>query len=145
VGRGRTERTEASKEFAKAFGESFGKFLGDRGMSQAKAAKLMGLRGRARLNPYCHASADGTRPTPEADVLYLACTELGFQFDYKGKRISASTLNGNGVRPDAKQPEQLDLAFDRQLELTRLTGRVSVSLRRPPGRTEVSVSLKAVS
>jgi hypothetical protein len=68
-------------------------------------------------------------------------TELGFSFEYQGFKISAATVNG---RPKAaeKQAEQLPL-IDSQFDLTDEKGTVSVSVKQPPGRVEVSLSLKA--
>jgi len=145
--RGRTTRTPQSTEFARVFGEAFGKFLERERINQAEAARKMGWgeAGKARINNYCHGLRGGKRRTPEADVLYLACVKLGFEFEYNGYKISAATLNGHGVTSVTKQPEQLALEYDRQFDLTGQQGTVSVSFRRPPGRVEVSVSLKAVS
>lgn len=147
MARGRRTRTAQSKEFAQAFGQAFDKFLKKKDMDQTEAAVMMGWgrSGKARVSNYCHALPGGMRRTPEADVLYLACVKLGFEFEYNGYRISAATLNGHGVKPATKQPEQLELEYDGQFDLTDQKGTVSVSFKRPPGRVEVSVSLKAVS
>lgn len=141
--------TEQSQDFARAFGDALIKFLDEKGLTQTEAARRLGFgeRGKARINAYCHDSPTRKRPVPQADVLYLICSELGFAFDYKGYRISAETLNGNGRRaePTAKPPEQLSLEFNRQFYLTDQKGTVSVSFKRPPGRVELTVYLKAVS
>lgn len=138
------DTTIGSPNFARAFGDALAKFLKKEGIPQIEAAKQLGL-GKARLNTYCHDNPKGRRPEPSAEVLYLVCAELGFEFDYSGYKISAATLNGHGVKPDVKRPEQLEFKFDRRFDLTDQKGTVSVRIKRPPGRVEVSVSLKAVS
>src|SRR5258707_11039689 len=90
-----------SPEFAASFGDALVKFLHERGMSQKDAANRLGL-GEKRLSTYCHTSATRRRSRPDGEVLYLLCVALGFEFDYKGYRISAVTLNGNGLRPVEK-------------------------------------------
>jgi hypothetical protein len=97
--------------------------------------------GKSRINTYCHDSPKGKRPKPSAEVLYLACAILDFSFEYKGYRISAATLNG-GPKTAAKESEQLPLGFDGQFDLTDDKGTVSVRVKQPPGRIEVSLSLK---
>jgi transcriptional regulator with XRE-family HTH domain len=138
------DTTIGSPDFARAFGDALGKFLKANGISQIAAANQLGL-GKARLNTYFHDSRKGKRPEPSAEVLYLVCAGLGFEFDYRGYRIGAATLNGHGLKPAVKQPGQLEFEYDRQFHLTDQRGTVSVSVKRPPGRVEVSVSLKAVS
>ena len=139
-----------STDFARAFGDGLRNFLKKKGMDQSDASKQLGLgaSGKARLNTYCHDSPRGTRPKPNAELLYLVCVTLGFEFEYNGHRISAATLNGNGAsgaKPAQEQPEQLVLEYDRQFDLTNQRGTVSVSLKQPPGRVELLVSLKAAS
>jgi hypothetical protein len=138
---------EEAEDFAQAFGVAFLKFLQDSGLTQSDAAKPLGLgkKGKARLNTYCHGSAKGRRPTPNAEVLYRVCAELGFQFVYKGYRISAQTLNGNRPKPMDKPAEQLPLEFSGQFDLTDQKGTVYVRFKRPLGRVEVSVRLRAAS
>jgi hypothetical protein len=82
---------------------------------------MLGI-GRAKLNTYCHDSPRGGRCKPDAEFLYQVCVKLGFQFDYNGFRVSASTF-----------------------DLTDETGSLIVSFKRPAGRVEMSVSLKAAS
>jgi hypothetical protein len=141
---------DPQKDFARAFGDALYGFLTQKGIKQNDAAKLFGLEdkhgkpNKARLNTYCHDSPSGKRPRPDAEILYLACTKLpGFYFDYKGHRISAATLNGHGARRSGEPAEQLTLNFDRQFNLTDEQGTVTVRVKRPPGRIEVSLSLKA--
>ena len=137
-------------DFARALGNALNQFLEGKGIRQSDAARTFGLedkRGKpnkARLNSYCHDSRTGKRPKPDAEILYLACTKLpGFYFDYKGYRISAATLNGSGPKRSEKPLEQLTLHFDRQFNLTEQAGTVTVKVKRPPGRIELSVSLEA--
>jgi hypothetical protein len=57
-------------------------------------------------------------------------------------------LNGNGAKPTQEQPEQLPMDYEGQFDLTGgrgTIGTVSVSLKRPVGRVELSVELRAVS
>ena len=138
---------EESQDFARAFGDALVKFLREKGLTQSDASKRLGLgkKGKSRLNTYCHDSPKGKRPTPDAEILYRVCADLGFEFDYKGYRITAETLNGNHSEPIEKPAEQLPLEFTGQFDLTDHKGTVSVSFKRPPGRVELSVYLKAVS
>jgi hypothetical protein len=140
-------RTPDSEDFARAFGDTFDKFLKTNGISQSDAANRLGWgkAGKARLNTYCHDSPRGIRRIPEADVLYLVCVKLNFEFEYKGFRVSAATFNGNGAKPSAPQPAQLEFEYAGQFELTNPKGTVSVSFKRPPGRVELAVSLEAAS
>jgi len=133
-----------SVEFARAFGDALREFLNEKQISQSKAARLLDI-GRARLNTYCHDSPSGTRSTPDAEILYKVCALLGFELTYRGFRITASTFDGIRVKQIDAPAEQLLLDFERQFHLTDETGTVSVSFRRPAGRVEVSLSLKAVS
>src|SRR6266446_4650290 len=130
--------------FARVFGDSLKDFLSRKGIREVDAAKLMGVS-KARLNAYCHDSPRGTRPSPNADVLYRSCALLGFEFEYNGYRISAANLDGGKVEPVEMRYQQLPLQFDGQFDLTDEKGTVSISLRRPPGRVEVSFSLRANS
>lgn len=133
-----------SFEFARAFGNALAEFLGQKKISQNKAAQLLGI-GRAKLNTYCHDSPKGIRRKPDAEFLYKICVALGFQFDYNGFKISASTFDGGPVKQIESPAEQLVLDFERQFHLTDETGTVTVSFKRPAGRVEVSLSLKAAS
>jgi transcriptional regulator with XRE-family HTH domain len=136
-----------SQDFAHAFGDALSRFLQEKEKSQSDAAKELGLgkQGKARLNAYCHDSPKGTRPKPNAEILYLLCAKLGFDFEYKGFRISAATLNGSGVKPTEKPVDQLLIEFDGQFNLTDKAGTVSIDVKRPPGRIEVALSLRRVS
>ena len=135
------------KDFAHAFGDALKRFLQDNGLGQNDAARELGLqnRGGARLNAYLHDRPDGTRPKPEAEILYLLCTKLGFSFEYNGYKISAASLNGHGKKPSTEPAQQRTLTFERQFNLSDEKGIVAVNVRRPSNRIEVSVSLKATT
>lgn len=141
---------DSRREFARAFGDRLKVYLQENGIRQNDAAMLLGLENKhgkpskARLNSYCHDSPSGKRPAPNAEILYLACTRLpDFYFDYRGKRINATTINGHGTKRPETTAEQLTLHFDRQFNLTDDAGRVTVMVKRPPGRIELSVSVDA--
>lgn len=138
---------EQSQDFARAFGDALFKFLEEKGWTHTEVSNRLklGERGNARLSSYFHDSQKGTRPAPAAEILYLVCTELGFEFEYKGYRITAGSLNGAGSKPVEKPAEQLKIEFSGQFNLTDNKGTVAVSLKRPPGRAAVSIELKAVS
>jgi transcriptional regulator with XRE-family HTH domain len=141
------ERAANSEEFARAFGDALDRFLRTRGLNQSDAAKALGLgdEGKARLNTYCHDSPKGIRRKPNAEMLYLLCVNLGFAFEYKGYKIGAATLNGNGRKSHERPAEQLLIEFDGQFNLTDQTGIVSINVKRPPGRIEVGLSLRGAS
>ncbi len=65
-------------------------------------------------------------------MLYLLCVNLGFAFEYKGFKISAATLNGNGRKSPERPAEQLLIQFDGQFNLTDQTGTVAITVKRPP-------------
>ena len=102
-------------------------------------------KGKARLNTYCRGTSKGSWPTPDARILYLLCTKLGFAFKYNGYTISAATLNGNGARPTEKPAEQLQIEFSGQFNLTDQEQTVSIRVKRPPGRIAVALSLRGAS
>jgi transcriptional regulator with XRE-family HTH domain len=131
-----------SQEFARAFGDALNSFFEQQGMSQFSAARELGID-RARLNTYCRDSSKGKRATPSAEILYLLCIGLGFEFEYKGYRITASKLDGSrgGTTPSV-QARQLPLDFEGEFALAGKQGTVSVNVKRPAGRIEVSLSLK---
>lgn len=143
---------ENNADFARAFGDALAEFLRRNEMTQTEAARQLGLeskKGKARLNTYCHDSRKGHRTKPDAEILYLLCTKLGFNFEYRGYTISAATLNGNGskpiAKPTAKPTEQLLIQFGGQFNLTDQKRSVAISVRRPPGRIEVALSLEGTS
>ncbi len=137
-----------STHFARAFGDALEAFLQAKGISHADVARKLGLgkRGVSRLGTYCHDAPNGTRATPSAAFLYQVCSGLNFEFEYNGYRVSEGALNGRSPgRKEAPAEEQLSFEFDGQFNLTEDKGAVSVSVRRPPGRIEISLSLKAIS
>ena len=131
-----------SETFARELGDALQRFLEAKGIPQAVASKRLGML-RATLNAYCHDTPQGDRRLANAEVFVKACIQLGFEFEYEGHRISAiptaAGQNGNGKAPSVSK--QLQLEFDGQINLT--DGTLSVSVKRPPGRVEVNVSLKA--
>lgn len=133
--------------FARAFGNALVEFLQEKGLTQADAARRLGLgkAGKARINTYCRKSLDKAPAKPDAEILYLLCVHFGFSFEYRGYRISAATLGKIPVRPLPDAAKQLSLEFDRQFKLTDKAGAVSVTVRRPAGRIEVSLSLEAAA
>jgi len=137
-------RSEDSEDFARAFGEALDKFLRDRNLTQTEASIQLGYgkEGKARLSTYCR---KGKRVNPKAEVLYQVCAALGFEFEYKGYKISAATLNGDHPQSAGKAPEQLRLEFSGQFDLTQKKGTMSVRFNRAPGRLALSVYLDAVS
>jgi transcriptional regulator with XRE-family HTH domain len=144
--------TGSQQDFARAFGDALSRFLTRNGISQSEAARQLGIetseegkrKGGARISSYCRDSKQGKRPKPDAEILYLVCTRFpGFSFIYKNYRISAETLNGNGAKSSEEAAEQLTLGLERQFDLTDKRGTVSVKVKRPPGRIEVSLSLEA--
>jgi transcriptional regulator with XRE-family HTH domain len=141
------EQSRESEEFARAFGDALARFLRERGLRQSDVAKRLGLgrRGEARLSTYCHDSRKGKRANPNAEVLYRVCTELGFEFEYKGYKITAATLNGHRPRQAEKAPEQLRLEFSGQFDLTQKKGTASVRCNRAPRRVDLTVYLEAIS
>lgn len=138
------------QDFARAFGDKLNQHLRDRGIGPTAAATVLGLKdkngkpNRALVDSYCHDKKDGTRPRPNAEMLYLACTKLeGFVFDYMGYRISAVVLKDARRKRRGRAPMQREFKFVRQFKLTDDSGGVNVRVKRPADRIEVSVSLNA--
>jgi hypothetical protein len=99
---------------------------------------------KAALSTYWIDDKVGKRRKARVELLFRACVELGFEFEYLGHRIAAETLaKPRGSRKPVA--EQLRLDFSRQFKLTEDDGLMSVRLKRHPGRVELSVSLKAAS
>jgi hypothetical protein len=143
---------DTAQDFARAFGDALNEYLKNRPMGQSEAARQLGIetsepgkrRGGSRISSYCRDSKSGKRVTPDAKILYLACTKLpGFSFEYNGYRINAETIGRNGHEKPREQAEQLTFQFERQFNLTQKQGTVAVRVSRPAGRIEVSVSLNA--
>ena len=133
----------SSDDFARVFGDSLKAFLDAEGITYTSAAVRLGVE-RATLYTYWTDDKSGKRKKPRVELLFLACTELGFEFEYNGNRITATAL---GTPKAVRMPkeEQLHLDFSRKFNLTDDDGVVSVQLKRHPGRVEFSVSLKAAS
>jgi transcriptional regulator with XRE-family HTH domain len=129
---------DMAEEFAEFFGEAFEAFLREKRISEAEASKRMGIL-RGTLNTYT-AGANGTRRRPPAELLAKACVLLGFEFEYEGYIIAA--------RKDGHQPQteekQLHLQFTRQIDLEE-NGAITIGLKKPPGKVQLSFSLRAIS
>ena len=143
---------DSGDAFARAFGSALRSFLLTTGMTQVDVANRLGLKdksgkpSKSRLNRYLSDSP----PMPEAFVLYLACTKLdGFPFEYNGCRLNAQVVRRKGSALSERQPEQMTLRFNRQFNLTDKEGTVTengsfaVRVKRPNGRIELAISLKA--
>jgi hypothetical protein len=133
----------SSDDFARVFGDALKAHLDARGINYTTAAAQLNVE-RATLYTYWKGNKDGKRRKPRMELLFLACAELGFQFEYNGFRITAEAL---GRRKAVKEPkhEQLRLDYSRKFNLTEDEGLVSVRLKRHPGRVEFSVALQAAS
>jgi len=134
---------KVSADFARTFGDALKEHLDKKGIDYAKAAPLLGVT-KAALSTYWNDDKNKKRRKPRAELLFLACMNLEFAFEFNGFRISAATLGNRSTKPVAVS-EQLHLDYYRQFKLTDDDGRVSVRLKRGPDRVDFSVSLKAVS
>lgn len=132
-----------SEDFARAFGDALRAFLDEKSISYTDASRRLGVR-KQTLSTYWTDDASGRRKKARAELMFRACVELGFDFEYKGHRITAGILKKPEKSPATKS-EQLGLEFSRQFKLTEDNGKVSVNLTRFPKRFEFSVSLKAAS
>lgn len=135
--------------FARTFGDALRNFQRETGMTQVDLAKRLGLKdkksgqpSKSRVNQYLSASP----PMPSANVLFLACTELrGFRFAYDGRQLTATIVRKKAGPP----PEQMVFRFNRQFNLTDKSGIITergdfaVKVKRPSGRIELSLLLKA--
>jgi hypothetical protein len=143
---------DSQQDFAKAIGDALSQFLEAKGWGQSQAAGLHELQDengkarRSRLNSYFHdgtkGKQKGKRTEVSSQILFLACTKLGFYFDYGGYRLRAVRL---GEKQREKAGAQMSFSFQRQFNLTDKAGRVNVKVKRPPGRIELSVSIGAVT
>jgi len=144
---------DSRKDFARAFGRALRNFIRERGKTQVQVADLLGLTDRrtgkpskSRLGSYL---ADSPK-MPEAQVLYLACTKLdGFRFEHDGFRITAETLRRKGPALQQKLAQQMTFRLNRRFNLTDRKGGITemgalaVKVKRPPGRIEFAVSVRA--
>jgi transcriptional regulator with XRE-family HTH domain len=134
----------SSEQFARAFGDSLKTFLDSREIKYAEAARRLGVT-RATLATYWTDDNNGNRKKARVELLFRACVDLGFEFEYNGFRIKAGELASDKSGSVSTQ-EHLFLDFSRQFNLTEDDGRLSVRLkRRQPGRVEIAVSLEAAS
>jgi transcriptional regulator with XRE-family HTH domain len=133
----------APDQFARAFGDALKAYLDEKGIGYAKAATRLGVR-KQTLSTYWTDDIEGKRRKPRAELLFRACMELEFNFEYQGYQVTVDAL-GKPREPKGAVPEQLRLDYSRQFKLTEDDGEVSLSLKRRPGRVELSVSLKAAS
>jgi len=124
-------------DFTNFFGDAFEAFLKTKGMSEADVATLMHMS-RGTINTYT-AGVKGERRRPPAEFLAKACI-LGFEFEYEG-HIIVARKKGKRVSVEEKQ---LHLQFTRQIDLAQ-NGAITVGLKKPPGKIELSFSIKAVS
>jgi transcriptional regulator with XRE-family HTH domain len=130
-------------DFGHAFGDALKAFLETKNLSQAEVAKRLrlGKGGVARLGTYLADSTDGKRRVPRADFLYKICSQLEFEFEYQGCRISARSAKSNGTkRPRQPVEQQLQFPFDGQFNLKGREGTVNLSIRRSTGSRKLSVS-----
>ena len=132
----------AVEDFRLAFRNAVREFLAEKRLSQAKVARGIGIT-KQRFNSYCREKKPAH---PEAEVLYFLCAKWGFSFEYRGYIVSAATLEGVPVPAPASIEQQIPIDFEGQFKLTDQNGALSVTVKRPSGRLEVSLSLdKAVS
>ncbi len=132
----------SSEEFARAFGDALKTFLDNSEWSYAEAARRMSI-GKATLNTYLH-DCKGKRAKARVEILFQACAELGFTFEYNGYRIGAESLR-LPAQTAPSHAEQFAFDFIRQFNLTDDDGTLGVRLRRELGRLELTVSLRAAS
>ena len=130
-------------EFARAFGNALKAHLDSEGIDYAKAAPRLRIR-KQTLSTYWTDDKKGKRKKPRAELMYLACVEFKFKFEYNGYTVTAETL-GKAMEASKPSSEQLNLDFSRQFNLTEDNGQIQVSLKRRTGNVEFSVSLKAAS
>jgi transcriptional regulator with XRE-family HTH domain len=131
-------------EFADLLGNALAAFLKTEGIPEAEAARRMGI-GRATLNTYTiGVKEDGKdereRRRPPAELLARACVALGFQFEFED-HIIVARKKGKQVRGAEKK---LHLEFTREIDLAD-NGAITVGLKKPPGKIELSVSLRELS
>jgi hypothetical protein len=124
--------------FADLLGNALSDFLKTTEFNESRAASLMKI-GRATLNTYT-SGVNGERRRPPAELLAKACVHLGFEFEYEGYVIAARKKGKGRVIEESKQ---LHLEFKRLIDLAQ-NGAITVGLRKPPGKIELSVSLKEV-
>lgn len=127
------------QDFRLAFRNALQNFLIDKGLTQAGLARRLGIT-KQRLNAYFR---EENPARPEIEVLYSLCVKWGFSFEYKGYTISGATLEGVPVPAPASVAQQIPIDFEGQFKLTDQNGALSVTVKRPSGRLEVSLSIDA--
>lgn len=136
---------KATANFARAFGDELRLFLDQNGISVTAAASKLGLN-KQTLSSYWTDNPEGKRPNARAELLFLACRELGFVFEFEGSTISAAHSRPTRNRPAIDESKhQLRLPFGREFLLAERKGSVSVSIKRPPGEIRLAVTLKTAS
>jgi transcriptional regulator with XRE-family HTH domain len=133
----------SSDGFTAAFGDSLRAFLVSKGIDFSEAARRLGVE-RETLYTYWK-SVNGKRRSPRVELLFRACIEFEFEFEYNGYRVSATSLANTRKPPGKPLPQQIPFNFEREFNLTESDGNVLVHLKREPGRVELSVSLKAAA
>jgi hypothetical protein len=128
----------SSDVFADLLGSALIDFFKTTDFSESDAASRMKM-GRGTLNTYT-SGVNGERRRPPAELLAKACVQLGFEFEYEGYVIAARK---KGKARVAQESQQLHLEFKRLIDLAQ-NGAITVGLRKPPGKIELSVSLKEV-
>jgi hypothetical protein len=131
-------------EFSDLFGSALEAFFQTEGIPESEAARRMVME-RATLNTYTTGAKDKgkekrERRKPPAELLVRACVEFGFQFEFQDYIIAARK---KGKRVPIEET-QLHLQFTRQIDLAE-NGAITVGLKKPPGKIELSVSLREVS
>jgi hypothetical protein len=129
-------------KFSDTLANALNAFFRTKGMSEAQAATRMEMK-PATLNTYTTGAKDKgkerKRRRPPAELLARACL-LGFEFEFQGYVIGARKEG----QPASTEEKQLHLQFTRQIDLAE-NGAITVGLKRPPGKIELSVSLREVS
>jgi hypothetical protein len=136
---------EGDNSFSDKLGSALSNFIKNKGLSEEQASGALGLSGRGTLNTYTHGakrknSEQARRRKIPAEVLAKACLN-GFEFEFEGHVIVA-TKDGQRVPTEERQ---LHLEFTRELDLASNGGTVALGLKKPPGKIELTVSLKAIS
>lgn len=144
---------DSKVEFARSFRSALRKFMGEQGQGPTGVASALGITNaktskpaKQRINNYLREPPS----PPEGQILYLACTRLeGFRFEHEGFRLIAQAVPRNGAAPQERPAKQMAFRFRRKFNFTDQkgsvieTGAFLVKVKRPPGRVEVSLSLKA--
>jgi transcriptional regulator with XRE-family HTH domain len=128
-------------DFARAFGDALRHFLDENSISVTEAASKLRMN-KQTLSTYWANNSEGKRPNARAELLFLACSELGFAFEFNGSTVRATPAT---PARSEKSYEQLQLPFAREFSLADEKGSLSVDLKRPAGELELTVRLRAIS